>query len=118
MSSQNNNTTSGSRDHECNGGIGYHQPSHFVKVDTQVDGNGTHVADGILISDKSQSILAGGNLPQRSAKKSHKKWTPRERYLLVICAVLFVSCIAFIFIAFLRDKIIANTWPCKGETIM
>lgn len=30
-------------------------------------------------------------------------WTPREKYLTVVCILLFCACIAFIAVAFIRD---------------
>lgn len=33
-----------------------------------------------------------------------KRWTNREKYLLCICSLLFFACVAFIIVAFIRDK--------------
>ena len=117
MSSQNNVSTSPAGDSECNGGVGFHQPSHFVKVDTQVDEHGTHVADGVTNKSQKAAVVAatGSASSKRPSKICHRKWTPKERYLLMICGVLFISCVAFIFIAFFRDKIISDSCPCQGK---
>lgn len=116
---------------DCNGGVGFHQPSHALtiecpqkdKVETEVDKNGhTYVCnDNRKLSGQNCKTSAGvrckGKMDIKVRRKTicHRKWSVREKYLLIISGLLFLCCIAFVIIAFMRENIKQGTCPCKGK---
>ena len=115
---------------EINGGVGYHQPSHYVTAETVVDECGhTHISDTARNNSKVRKTKSekhkhnemkgiNGGIMISQGRTCHRKWTVREKYLLAICALLFLSCIAFVLVAFTRDKTFQKNCLCNGKSIL
>lgn len=117
---------------DCNG-VGHHQPSHVVnveptnnKMETEVDETGQisiHDPRCDFISEPGQNKCKETkteNANFTGAEKSccHRRWTVREKYLMVICVLLSICCVAFVLIAFVRENDIRNICPCKGTHLL
>ena len=89
---------------QCNGGVGYHRPDHYVasaaNADDKENGYGKTVSSRCDDCDREEEIGFKRKFQSQSCKR---KWTPREKYILTICGLLFLACVAFIVIAFIRD---------------
>ena len=89
---------------QCNGGVGYHRPDQYVKsgadADDKENGYSQTVSSRFHDCDKEAEVGFKRKFQSQSCKR---KWTPREKYVLTICGLLFLACVAFIVIAFLRD---------------
>ena len=105
---------------ERNGGVGHHQPSHHVKMDGCHDDENSHNShySNKTFSQEKKDAHEGekDSLKFSQSRTCHSKWTPREKYLVTICGLLFLSCVAFILIAFTRDSVFkAPSCPCHGR---
>ncbi|KAL4221616.1 Membrane metallo-endopeptidase-like 1 [Mactra antiquata] len=120
---------------ELNGGVGYHQPSHYAKAETSLDQHGnTHVVDCYNIKDDVQIISSdshsgnntkcGGNLFRNknsgisAGRTCHRKWNKCEKYLLTICVLLVLACLTFILIAFRRDSSSVTNNTCSDSPVI
>ncbi|WAR15415.1 NEP-like protein [Mya arenaria] len=100
-----------------------------TETDTYIDENGqTHVAGSQTvpvrkISDKSDHIDKCNNVNVSACRRSsctRKLWcyrqlTVREKYLAIVCLLLFLSCLAFVLVAFVRDKHLRRHCPCHDS---
>ncbi|XP_053378896.1 neprilysin-1-like [Mercenaria mercenaria] len=119
---------------EINGGIGFYQPSHYVAAETVVDEHGnTHVSSQPCDSDRNNSHIrktkseSNKDSEMKNLNKGitisptltcHRKWNVREKYLLAICALLFLSCVAFVLVAFTRDKTFQKNCLCSDPPVI
>lgn len=117
---------------EINGGVGYHQHSHYAAIETVVDEYGnTHVGSCQHGTNTNNSHICkmkcesrkdmekknlNGGICLSHSKTCHRKWNVREKYLLAVCTLLFLSCVAFILIAFTRDKTFQKSCQCNGKS--
>ena len=91
---------------QCNGGVGFHRPDQYLKNGAnfdekendynQTNSNGHHID---YEKDAEVGIIKNPHTPS-----CQRKWTPREKYLLTICGLLFLACVAFVLVAFVRDS--------------
>ena len=91
---------------QCNGGVGYHRPDQYVQsgADLNEKENGYNRTNSDMCHNCDKDPEVGFLRKSRSQSEScQRKWTPREKYMLTICGLLFLACVAFILIAFIRD---------------
>ena len=103
MSTSNINSTT---ETQCNGGSGYHRPDQYLKPganfdekENDYDRTNSNRCNADYDKDAEVGYVRNPHTPS-----CQRKWTPREIYLLTICGLLFLACVAFVLIAFVRDS--------------
>lgn len=117
---------------ELNGGIGYHQPSHYVKVETSLDGRGNTrviecahtMEEGQKLNGDSYNGSSSNNDDNHARNKNgviftqsrtcQRRWNFREKYLLTICILLLLACLTFVLLFYTREKPKTDC-PCNGK---
>ncbi|KAH9513574.1 18S rRNA pseudouridine methyltransferase [Bulinus truncatus] len=91
-----------------NGGIHHaaaHKMAPFHKGSTATNiTTSSSLDDPETPSDPAQVKFFPKSESQRSARNWFRRWTKKERNLLVLCGLLFVLCVVFVVIAFTRDR--------------
>ena len=115
-------TSNGATGTQCNGGVGvgFHRPDQYLKPGANFEEkeNNYNQANSKGCHPEYDKDAEVGCVKNSRTPSCQRKWTPREKYLLTICGLLFLACVAFVLIAFVRDSCFQCHHHSKYDPIM